>query len=392
MTRTNTTGHLSHLDGLRGLAAMLVIGEHYATALLPGPSPVSGLLSVVFDGAFAVALFFLLSGAVLTLSFARTAEDIAGNLRRRLVRLWLPVAAAGGIAYLLAAAMPTAHVEAARLTGSEAWLGSAKPVPSVLLWLREVFADSMLAGTRDSSLFACPWLRPLGDLFDAPVWSLHVELYGSVLVVGLSWLAARSARWHRIVALSLCGLLLPHPIVLILVGHLTAPWLRPGVRRFDALAVPLIAAGIVLAVLPQVEPFRWINDTLARVALVGLPHIYTTFTVQRMLGAALVYAGVIAGVRVQRALSAPLPRWLGRLSFSLYLIHFPILFTLTSLGVVMLHPWLPLWATLLVAAAAGLGVTVVAAIAFERWVDRPAMRLSRQVAGIRITTPAIRPA
>ena len=44
--------------------------------------------------------------------------------------------------------------------------------------------DSMVAGTRDPSLFACPCCAQLGDLFNVPVWSLRVELCGSVLVGG----------------------------------------------------------------------------------------------------------------------------------------------------------------------------------------------------------------
>ena len=375
--------HLSHLDGLRGLAALQVVAQHYVMALLPGLPLRFTPLQALYDGAFAVSLFFLLSGAVLTLSFARTVEDIAGNLARRLVRLWLPVAAAGLIAGLLTAAVPDAHTQAAQLTGSLGWLGAAKPTPSVAVLLREVFVDSMPLGTAESSLFAgvVRGLRPLGRLLDPPVWSLHVELYGSLLVLGLTWLRARSARWHRIVAPCLCVLLLPHPIALIVLGHLTAPWLQPGARRLEAAAIPLIAGGVLLIATPPGIWLTLVNDMLARIAVLGLPQMYDAFTVQRMLAAVLVYAGVLAGTPVQRVLAAPVPRWLGRLSFSLYLIHFPILFTLTSAAFLTLLAWLPFGVAMAAAIALGLGVTVVMAMLFERWVDRPSIALSRRVAG-----------
>lgn len=388
--RPSTTGHLAYLDGLRGLAALQVIAQHYVYALMPCLVAIPPL-GVLFDGAFAVSLFFLLSGAVLTLSFARTAEDIAGNLARRLVRLWLPVAAACAFAYLIVGAFPAVHVQAAQLTGS-GWLGYPKPAASVSLLLREAFVDSMPLGERDTSLFApgLPGLRGLGDLFDPPLWSLHIELYGSLLVLGLTWLRARSARWHRIVAPSLGVLLLPHPIALILLGHLTAPLLRPDARRADAAAIPLIAVGLLLIAIPPLRVLQGLDDVLVRATLVGLPQMYGAFTLQRMLGAVLVYAGVLAGAMVQHALAGPVPRWLGRLSFSLYLIHFPILLTLTSLGLVVLNAWLPYGLALALAVATGLAVTFAVAIWFERWVDRTAMALSRRIAGLRLTLPATR--
>jgi peptidoglycan/LPS O-acetylase OafA/YrhL len=385
--QAGAAGHLSHLDGLRGLAALQVIALHNVMAFLPGLSLGFTPLQALYDGTFAVSLFFLLSGAVLTLSFARTVEDIAGTLARRLVRLWLPIAASGVVACLLTVAIPDAHTLAGQLTGSLGWLGVAKPTPSVSVLLREVFVDSMPLGTAESSLFAglLPGLRPLGRLLDPPVWSLHVELYGSLLVLGLTWLRAHSARWHRIAAPCLFVLLLPHPIALLVLGHLTAPWLRPtpwqpGAPRMRAAAIPMIAAGLLLIATPPEAWLTLVNDRLAQATIIGLPQMYGAFTVQRMLAAVLVYTGVLAGVEVQRALAGPVPRWLGRLSFSLYLIHFPILFTLTSWGFVVLLRWLPFGIAMVAAIIGGLGVTVVAAMLFERWVDRPAIALSRWVA------------
>jgi len=76
-------------------------------------------------------------------------------------------------------------------------------------------------------------------------------------------------------------------------------------------------------------------------------------------------------------------RQLGRLSFSIYLLHFPILFTLGCAGFVPLAGALPYPAAV---AASFLGfaiVTLLAASGFEHWVDRAAIRFSRRLDGAR---------
>ena len=74
--------------------------------------------------------------------------------------------------------------------------------------------------------------------------------------------------------------------------------------------------------------------------------------------------------RLPRALAAPALLRLGRISFSLYLVHMPVL-------AATLHAtagWLPPWAAL----AAGVPLSLLAAAAFHAAVEAPAQRLSRR--------------
>jgi Acyltransferase family len=81
---------------------------------------------------------------------------------------------------------------------------------------------------------------------------------------------------------------------------------------------------------------------------------------------------------LQRALGADLGRRLGRVSFSLYLVHFPVLVTLTTALVVWLRPFGHGFAIAL-ASAAGLIVTAALTLVFERLVDRPTQEFSRRI-------------
>jgi len=410
---SDQTGRLAFLDGLRGLAALQVVAQHYVLAFLPGvaladPGAFHAAweallaftpLRVLFDGTFAVCLFFLLSGAVLTLSFGRSPTDLAGNAVRRLVRLWLPIMAGGVVAFVLMGALPHAHDQAAALSGSREWLGADKANPPTLtLLLREVAVDSMLAGTRDNTLFPAlnHWLRPLGSLLNPPVWSLHVELYGSLLILALVWFKVASTRLHA-AAVAVSGvLLIPHPLVLFVVGHLSAQRLRTGAggdgaRRpaRNAMSIPMIAAGVLLSAMPPQRWLQGIDAMLARQAVMALPHIYQAFTLQCMLGATLVFGGVLVGEHIQRVLATRPLRRLGQLSFGIYLVHFPILFTLASLGLTAMRSHMSYTACVLAVIAGGTAVTIGAATLFERWVDRPATALSRRI-GLRPRQAPIR--
>jgi peptidoglycan/LPS O-acetylase OafA/YrhL len=71
-------------------------------------------------------------------------------------------------------------------------------------------------------------------------------------------------------------------------------------------------------------------------------------------------------------LGSALCRHLGRLSFSIYLLHFPILFTIVCLTYTVVP-------SVGIAFLLFLALTLLAAIGFERTVDRSAIALSRRL-------------
>src|SRR3984885_1705546 len=114
-------GKVQYLEGLRGIAAMQVVLLHFVSGFMPDTAQHAWPpLRVLFDGHTAVYVFFLISGAVLTPSFAR-GEPWPRQVAKRLIRLAIPVAAAATCALALLAALPEAHRDAARVSGS-AWL------------------------------------------------------------------------------------------------------------------------------------------------------------------------------------------------------------------------------------------------------------------------------
>ena len=98
-------GKVQYLEGLRGIAAVQVVLLHFVTGFLPDTAEhAAAPLHVLWDGHTAVYVFFLISGAVLTPSFAR-GGPWPRQAAKRLVRLGVPVAVAALVALVLLVAM-----------------------------------------------------------------------------------------------------------------------------------------------------------------------------------------------------------------------------------------------------------------------------------------------
>jgi peptidoglycan/LPS O-acetylase OafA/YrhL len=172
---------LAAVDGLRGIAILLVIYQHaYSVSVYRGYEQAFGHPPwLVGDGWLGVGLFFVLSGFVLTLPFVagtrtlKTPADFASFYRRRALRLWPMLVLGAAAGFILA------------LPAGEAKLRS--------LFLT-ITATSML--TRDQFF---------PEVFFV-AWSLVVEVWASALLPFLI-LAARRFGWERtllaVLALSL---------------------------------------------------------------------------------------------------------------------------------------------------------------------------------------------
>ena len=382
-TRDNLSmqsGKVQYLEGLRGIAAVQVVLLHFVTAFLPDTAEhASPALRVLFDGHTAVYVFFLISGAVLTPSFARGGAW-PRQAAKRLVRLGIPVGAAATIALALLAALPNAHLDAALVSGS-GWLAmDSSGAPTVVHLLREIGLDSLLLGYREYTLFApiAGHLPLLEHSLDAPLWSLHLELYGSLLVLLLVRLRAQSVWWHRASVVLCAGLFGTHPMFLFVLGHLCAARMQGG--PIPVLGTGLIVLGLAMSASKDWSAVEAVRVTIARFAPVAAPNL---FQFQSQLAALALFLGVLLGPAAQWLLARESCRVLGRLSFSIYLLHFPILFTAGCASFVALAGTLAYPVAVAVTFAGFALIVLIAAAGFEHWIDRPAIRLSRRLDGAR---------
>jgi peptidoglycan/LPS O-acetylase OafA/YrhL len=314
------------VDGLRGVAVMLVVFRHVLRDDFIGLQWFHELNL----GRMGVQLFFVISGYVIGALLTERASGVRVLPRfmaRRMVRLTPPYFAAIALVILLLEL-------ARRLNPAGTYFG-----------LR---ADS-LACTLTYTCF------PLGLKNYLNVgWSLEIEVQFYLLACAIVPLAlARGARTAWPVAA--CAIALA-PFVSETIALWYAPPFALGMAivafRRGALGLPLFA-----------------------LLSVGLG-AYWAFLLREPETGAIVALGALAialGVRMPAALT-----WLGGISYSLYLLHVPLgqpaVGVLSRSGLPMAGAWPWLWC------AAAIAVSIAAAWLLHRLVEAPATRWSRKIA------------
>ncbi|WP_181158364.1 acyltransferase [Microbacterium sp. MYb64] len=355
------------LDGLRGVAAVIVVAYHvvlgsawgdaYLAALAgarDSPTPVRLLadtpIRYLLMGPEAVVVFFVLSGFVLVFPMLQgRGLDLWSYYPRRVLRLWLP--SAGAMAFAIIVIL----------------LGHQKPETAPSEWAR-AFSFSTLSPSQIVDSF---FLITGSTQVNNPLWSLRWELLFSLMLPVAFLAVARIARGHW--------------YWLIACGAVTAVGTVLGVQAL--IYGPMFLAGCVAAVMrsqgaaPRGKAAPWIL-VLAGVLALGLPDVVRVGLPDLVpggargalqgfvaIGAALVVLGLSAPSGLARLLGTAPFRFLGRISFSLYLVHMPIL-----LQALQLAPGTPHRALLI-----SVPVAVLVAWLFARFVEEPSARLARAV-------------
>jgi peptidoglycan/LPS O-acetylase OafA/YrhL len=327
------------LDGLRGYAALGVALGHsvlaitglalWSTSLRDFPS-MSGaeifyrLLSLVAPSDAAVMLFFVLSGHVLWQSFARKnlgAPAVPDYLVSRIFRLFPLIVVTSVLIGLLKHA------------------GFAAILRTAILW--NVTLNGVL-------------------------WSLQVEVIGSVVIV-LVWLLARQSGARLLAALAVSLLILPL------------------VRGTPLVFMPAFLLGALIGVVPD---WLWRSRLLFAAGLALL--IGTNIVIghggatrlPEMTGATLV-VGCMGALPI-RALRTRLSRFLGEISYPFYLVH-PIGMIFGFHAVAGLAG-APVLVRIAIFAVVSIGIAIPLAWLLHIAVETPAMRRGRhlRIAGVAV--------
>jgi peptidoglycan/LPS O-acetylase OafA/YrhL len=351
---------------VRGIAALIVVVYH--VSLIAQPFAESGTaqtlweigtqspLKLGFAGTEAVQLFFVLSGLVVTLPALREGFFWPGYYVSRLVRLYLPVWGAILLSLLLVVVLPRDP----GMVREDEWIVNTNITePDWVLALSEAT------------------LTPASYDVVNTLWSLRWELLFSILLPVYVALAILVRRW-ALPAGVLCiavivgaRLLDGGPFDLRAVVYLPAFLLGSliAVRLDDIIAwsrrrsrpalwaVLFVVSSLVLIAGWWTRSFIDQGSTLGR-ALSALA----------AAGAAGLILVVICSPLAERIMQSAPMRWLGKVSFSLYLVHVPVLATLAfSWGDEN-------WPLVLLA---GMPLSVLVAWAFYAVVERPAHLLAR---------------
>ncbi len=286
-------------------------------------------MRIVWDGYEAVTFFYVLSGLVLMLPWVEgRPPDYLAFCVKRICRIYLPYCAAIAGAAILAMLL----IHSANVPGASNWVNH-------MTWSNPITPGMLV----DHALMIGHY-NTINGVIHSLIWEMRVSLLFPILVLPL-------VRWKAKGAVGTCAVLLAFIIMtqdgfaqpgrgvallefspaLSVVGRvlLEMQWTAYYACFFvlgATMAMYLGAIRRLLTGLPSVA--RW------AILLVGLlmfqahwTRIHPLQETMVALGSTLVIAAALSPGAIERGLMRPMLRFLGRISYSVYLVHVPLLLT-----------------------------------------------------------------
>ena len=316
------------LDGLRGIAALIVMNSHFVCAFFPylnskffpeifsNSDKVNNLigflqspgLSIIFNGHAAVCVFFVLSGHVLSIPFHKKKLDkLFIRLLGRYLRLNIPVAFVTFISLLFSELNLYKNSVIAGLSNSN-WMN---------YWYKE---DQMnIVNAFNSSIYK--GIIYGDDNFIPPLWTIKIEFLASILL--LSYLIFTFNKDQKFTL----------PLFLIFLTY---------IFKIEALYYYLFVAGAFLKFIPNLKKsycyllviistyFISFQNSIHYKILSEIQYHFPQRTLYHGIGSIILVYCVRQGF-LNKYLKSRINLFLGKISFSLYLIHHLILCSVISL-------------------------------------------------------------
>ncbi len=316
---------LHYLDGMRGLAALVVLCAHFRDLLLPSILRDDHLsfsrlaetpVMLIVAGNAAVRLFFLHSGFVLAWKYLHTGEPavLISMAARRVFRLGIPIAVSILLAFVLMRSGAMTNSQLSHLVRGSSPLAS-----------HYLFAPTTATALYDA--FG-GWFFSKSFRYNGSLWTMPVELTASYLVFLISpavlyirkrFVLATGLAMSAALLLTSAAVFAYFVIGVILARFWSSPEWSASIRRSGSpsrrsLFAVLMACTMTAAVWPH-----WIASAVAAKTGLHIPELF------QLPAISILFAGLLISTRAQRFFSLRPLHYLGRTSFFAFLLHLPLI-------------------------------------------------------------------
>lgn len=322
----NTKPHYELLDGLRGVAAILVVFYHifegFSFAELTNGAG-SGLITTLNHGHIAVDFFFILSGFVISYAYDNRWQEMSTwqFFKRRLIRLH-PMLIMGALIGFAAFAF----------VGFERWDGTTTPMSWVMIAL-------LLTMFMIPAVPGVPYeVRGNGEMFplNGPAWSLFFEYVGNILYA--LFIRRLSTRMLAVLTV-LLGAVHARFFLFDVSGYgmIGVGWTIDEVNFWGGLVRMLFPFTLGMWLSRTFKPRKvkgafWICS-IALIALFAVPYIASEGKINlnclyEYICIAFIFPLIVwlGACGSSKGTTGKLNKLLGDISYPLYIVHYPIMY------------------------------------------------------------------
>jgi peptidoglycan/LPS O-acetylase OafA/YrhL len=378
-----TKSRQEHLDSLRGIAALIVVIVHYFAAFYP--HTVFGLqgeyqqhlsledlfffppFGLFISGHFAVCLFFILSGYVLSYSYLGNNNKkfkILASIVKRPIRLgglvWVSIVIGFILWHFnLFQNDPVSELSSSKPWFSNFWNGNAEFINFLVSLISASFSE--------------------GSTYNPPLWTIKLELYGSIMVYCFL-LAFGGFKYRLLLSISL--------ILLFKDSLYQGFWI--GLTIADIyknynfkISTPLKnSCQIILSILfIYLSSYpNYVNEQfLERTPYYFLPNDAGFGGGYPMLSALLIFILAISNKRLKEYLNHPALKFLGSISYATYVFHLLIIGSLSSWLFLLLNNNISYHFSFLITFIISLPIIGIISHIATRCVDNPSIKLAKVI-------------
>ena len=319
---------LDYINGLKGIGAGIVYLCHFVFAFyygmytleaadchLPGNLDIiigQSPLNTLFSGNFAVRLFLVMSGYVLCLGYFKTRDKkrLISSGCKRYIRLLLPILVSNVLICGLMFVGAFRNTAVSELTGSPWLAGFNRCEPDFLKAVLEALFGCFFAGTNQ---------------FNGVLWTIPFLFLGALMVYAVAWLIG-DKKWRYIVYAVIGVIVLMTDYAGVFFGFVlcdvmhTQDKLVEWVKKQKWLLWLVFVFGVYLSSYPSAGAH--LEGTIYGIIPIVMVVPF------HLAGALLLVAAVVCLEPLQKFFGWKGFVKLGDISYSLYLVHFPVIATL----------------------------------------------------------------
>ena len=357
------------IDGLRGFACLMIFLHHFMIGFFPSSfygisvvshgnygwdtclaqQPISGII----NGNYWVCVFCLLSGLAQSYKIfcLENVHTVAHDMIKRYFRLSLPVFFVSFVVYFLMRGNLFFNTKISDIVGSP--------------WLASFYLDTIPFKSVFETSFVSVWMS--GDLiFSNAFWMLNILFLGSYLTYILA-LIAKGKKLRIVILLSLVALLFyqrNNYYICFVGGVIIAYFLVYGNNDYKyktifgviSLIIGMFLGGYPSGVVPT-NVYRYLQ--------------HFSFDIIHVFGAIMFVFGICNLSFITKFLEKKSILWLGKISFGVFLVHIPIIFSIGTYSFMKLYNYSGRYQF---SAFSSLGISLVTTIfcawLFNRYVEK----------------------